>query len=335
MRQLSKFGPVVAAVACALLVVPPARADFQYGHVYVTHAGTGDPFTPIDTIYEIDPASGQVTPFLQYTNNRGLGGMAFTPDGSGLRVFRRSLNQILEVRSDASQSVVLSGSDGLAGPAGDNGLAYDRNRDLFAFNDGFDHITRFPQGNGPSQFFGSTLPGYGSIAFGASGDLYWGGANEISGPEGLVKRFTPDGQIHDFDAYDGPGTGRVQSLTGDSQGNLYVMTDENTGTIYKYPAENAALRQTLITGFQTSSGVLGISPDERTLFVGTNAFLFGVDLETGERTQLAQIPGDARVNGLVVYVPEPAPVFGTALLLIVATRRGFVAADRLHQGDRK
>ncbi|TWT43920.1 hypothetical protein RAS1_03220 [Phycisphaerae bacterium RAS1] len=335
MRQLRKFRPVVAAVALAfhlVMAAVAARAEFQYGHVYVTHAGTGDPFTPIDTIYEIDPASGQVSPFLQYTNNRGLGGMAFTPDGSGLRVFRRSLNQILEVRGDASQSVVLSGSDGLAGPAGNNGLAYDRNGDFFVFNDGFDDILRFPGGHGPPDQF-VPAPGYGSIAFGASGDLYWGGHDDGPQYDGLVLRIRPDGTTTYFDSF---GTRNVQSLTGDSVGNLYVMTDENTGTIYKYPAENPALRQTLRTGFGSFFGTLAVSPDLQTLYVGTSGgTLWGVDTTSGARRVVAAGDGFETFNAIAVYVPEPSSLLlaftGGALLSRV--RRSSRRQVTLTSGD--
>ena len=141
---------------------------------------------------------------------------------------------ILEFDSEGNFVIALDSSDGIAGPAKHNILAYDADGNFFVVNHSASNILRFPAGGGPATVFADIEDGIWNptgIAFAADGDLYFTseGANTNH-----ILRITPGGSASVFDAFD--LFTRPVTVTADTRGAVYVGL--GPGDILRYQTGN-------------------------------------------------------------------------------------------------
>ena len=279
---------------------PTALAQFTPGHVFLSQpsfemCGHGIP----DSIWEIDPETGEVTLFAELTGaDCGvISGLVVTPDGCGLRVSAARNNRILEFDAEGNWTVALDATDSISYPWGSNNLAYDRNGNFYVVNGGSRTILRFPADGGPGTVFADAADGVqggGPIAIASDGDLYY--ANRY------VLRILPNGEASLFDDYgnrDSP-----LNLSADSDGHLYVSL--GGGDVLKYVAGDAGSEMLLFSATDDLFlGVLAPVQGEKSLFaVGKiPPALFRIDTDGGEVTLVAPFPSG--VGGLygIAVVP--------------------------------
>ncbi len=286
-------GTLIAA--CVLLVLGSgARGQFTPGHVFVADIDekncTFPAFAGGDRIWEIDPATGNVTLFVELTAEQcGLfSGLAFTPDGSRLRA-SLSRGQIVELDSEANLSVVLDGADGISQPSA---LTYDADGNLYVLVVGGEGalsaglVLRFAQGGPPETVFANQQQGIffsrlGDMAFAADGDLY---VADILGNR--VLRIAPAGSVFVFDEFV-----RAHAVTADRGGHVYVGTD--LGEIFRYDAGDPGSKELLVDLRESTPFIfptMTMSPDDSRIYVET-VFkeLFAVDPVDGTVTTVATL----------------------------------------------
>jgi hypothetical protein len=298
-----------------------ARAQFVPGRVYISEPPAdlcgSFPGLPNDRIWEIDPQTGQVSLFVELSDELCgyLNGLAFTPDATGLRASNFFTNSILQFDGSANASVALNAADGINEPLGGNNIAYDAASNFYVENAGSTNILRFPADGGPATVFADVFDGVtgaGPIAFAPNGDLYLG--NEL----GQIWRVGPDGSSSLFDSF--VGSSGVLALTTDMAGNLFAL---GTGGVYRYQVGNPDSQQ-LIAPFMNLSGQtsMTMSPNQDSVYFAAGIHLYEIDAVTGAVSLLATLPveGPLAGSGIAVYVPEPA---GLALILcgILIVRR--------------
>ena len=303
---LSSLGLIVAVAA-------PLRADFIPGRIYVSAVNREGCFgPPNDRIYEFDPLTGNAREFSVLPNEwcGALNGLSFTPDASALRAAVFLPNVILELDGNANTRVALDVRNGLAGPLGWNGIAYDQQDRFYVVNFGNDTILRFPAGGGPAIVFGDRSDGVrgpGPITPAPNGDLYYAAAGLDD-----ILRFTGPGEAALFDTLP-PQTFGVDSLATDSSGNLFVLTVDG---LFRYDAGDPSSRRLLAElGGSPAFSAIALSPDEGTIYVADVNRIFSVDAQLGTVANLGFIdapPGLLVGGGIAVYVPEPS----TLILLL-------------------
>jgi sugar lactone lactonase YvrE len=289
-------GILAGLLAVVLGAGVAARGEFVPGHLYVSAFG-GKPacfeFGDPEAIIEIDPGTAEMRVFAHSDDHDmcSVSGLLFTPDGGRLLQLNWWYSQILSFSRDGSSEIYLDTSDGLNGPFGANGLAFDAGGDLYVA-DWNSRILRFPADGGPATVFADGqdgLRGGGALDFAPNGDLFYCGIDA----EGVI-RITPQGGASLFDPLPEPG-----SLGFDRAGNLFVTAGQvGVGpTIYRYDDADPDARRILAEGFVGWSGQpnpLTLSPDGSTVYYADGrGELYAIDADDGEVTYVGniQLPG--------------------------------------------
>ncbi len=336
---------LMALWALMTVVLPtPARGGgggFTPGHVFVSITSP-DPcdFGGSEGIAEIDPVTGAISLFADSDDGLCLvNGLRFTPDGSQL--YALNLGHLLPefdggwvqaFNPDGTSEVVLDASDGIFGPNGANGLAFDAHGNLYVVNAEVGTILKFPADGGPATVFADLtdgLAGRGALDFAPNGDLFYCGDFA-----GAIIRITPEGESSVFDTLPAPS-----SLVFDAHGNLFVGAGQaGVGTtFYRYDNGDPNSRRILAQGFKGQSGVpspVALSADGSVLYVvQANGFLFAIDAEDGTTTLVATIGSvlGGRPHGIAVYAPEPIPAtseWGILLMTLLLLTGGTLLLSR-------
>ena len=294
---------VVGALALGLSAhagEPPS--SFTPGHIFVSMAqfeGCFEPHDP-DRIWEVDPATGEVTLFVEIPAELcvGVSSLIFTPDGSRLRATFFDEYQVVEFTPDGSYTVVLDADDGILAPSGLNAMASDSDENFYVINRGLTEVWRFPAGgNAGTVFldFDDVAPtGAFGIAFASDGDMYC-----ATGccPSQLL-RISPEGEVFVFDEY-----GLFQSsetLTADGANNVYVGL--TFGDIVRYQAGEPDSTEVLVESTFEGQDPIVMSPDETRLYVLDAFRLYSVDVATGMTQLVATVPG---FGADLAVVPHP------------------------------
>ncbi|HEY3245559.1 MAG TPA: hypothetical protein VGM03_19625, partial [Phycisphaerae bacterium] len=280
------------------------------GHLYIASAppapcGHPDGFN--DRIYDVDPVTGLWQIFTIIPNGLCgiISGLAFTPDGTRLRTANYWTSQILEIDGDGNVTAVLGPPQGIAGPDGNNGLAYDAAGDFFVANSA--EILDFPAAGGTAIVFASPVLAPSSLAFAPNGDLY---AGHIDG----VTRFAPDGTGTPF----APFLGALVDVN--QSGDAFILAASG---LYRYPGGDPNMQMLLTPrGFLGTGDVsMALSPDEQSLYVANGGRLWSVDVGSGALTLLIN-SGTGWDDGMAVFVPEPGSlsVFFVVAVMLCRSR---------------
>src|SRR5262245_25612273 len=182
-RLLMVRNPFHAALLSVMLCVSvpsDAVAEFVPGRVYIADTSFENCNQPAphdrDLIWEVDPLTGAARVFSEIGPGScgTMYGLAMSPDGSALRAAMFYRNEIRAIDGDGNHSVALNGSDGIAGPAGSNGVAYDAAGNFYVSNENRT-ILRYPADGGPGEIFSNStlLTGASAIAPDLNGGLYY------------------------------------------------------------------------------------------------------------------------------------------------------------------
>ncbi|TWT43693.1 hypothetical protein RAS1_00920 [Phycisphaerae bacterium RAS1] len=296
-------------------------SEFVPGRVYAVSVGDrkscGMGGLEPDSLWEIDPATGAFRSIGYPGGCQGLGGAAFRPDGKAIRLTRYHRSDVLEMTPGGQSSVLYDLDDGIGGPQGSSSVAYDSDGNFYVSNFNADNIVRFPVDGGPSEVFTSSVGMSGSIAFAASGDLFWAGQTFIPNIRGQIMRARPDGSLSIFDVF--PSSSIVKSVTTDRFGNVFAYTTDNLGTLYRYSNEDPTTRQVLVSNFGFDVA-LTMSADHSLVYLGKGGFLYSADPSTGNPLLIGHREG-VRIDGLAVFVPEPWTATLVSILVVLAFPR--------------
>lgn len=294
--MVRKIRPIIKRVfACALLspaLVTPILGQFVPGHVFVSViSGEGCFNGDFNGILEIDPTTGEVNVFADIDDGLcDVTGLTFTPNGDRLLAmnygawFEGDLGNIQSFAANGTSTILLDESDGLAGPSGFNGIAYDREGNLYVVTGDNEFIMRYAP-DGTSEVFADAQDGVvfqGSIAIAPNGDVFF-----CSHRTDEVVRITPDGVGTLFDI----PPNRPWAITVDRQGNLYVGSASTD--IYRYEDAVAANREVLTPRFASVLRAIGLSLDQTILYVAASTIecgskaLIAIDIETRQNSLLA------------------------------------------------
>lgn len=282
-------------------------AEFIPGHVFVTRAPgkfcAAPEQTGADKIYEIDPATGVVSVFVELPVDqcKWLNGLTFTPDGQHLRAGSLITGSILEFDSEGNWEVVLGPEDGLHGPWGGNCITYDAAGNFYVADTGTAKLFQFPADGGPSVVLADYNDGIRermSIAFAADGDLYLspGGDGPVWQSEQFVLRFaTPSWIPSLFDPalssrIDGP-----RAVATDSAGYVYALMTL-WSPLYRYHQGDANSRELVAPNLNVYLTALAFSQDESRLYL--------VNLSESGHVQLSEL--DVRDGSLRAIAPLQA-----------------------------
>jgi DNA-binding beta-propeller fold protein YncE len=284
-----------------------AYADFVPGRVYLSYFQNDLESGP--RIMEFDPATGESRQFFRLENAKGpfhgLTGLAFTPNGAGLRTADSFYDRVLEIDADANDRVVLDGNDGLDSPSPLPGLAYAANGDFFVANSDTSQILRFPADGGAGQVF-ATAQRLGPIALGSDGIVYSGRSRGRD-----VYRYSSAGVPSPFDQL--PSGQEILSMATKPDGDLFVRT---VTSIFRYAGGEPSARVELAQVPTFLFASLALSPDGTQLYTERLYDLLSIDIQTGAITNLGMLPFVDRWYpgaGMAVYIPEPATGFQLAL----------------------
>jgi DNA-binding beta-propeller fold protein YncE len=296
------------------MTVFPARGQFVPGHIFVSdfpkEACLGPPYG-WDRVWEIDPETGEATLFAELAGEwcGRVTGLAFTPDGTRLRVLQSLASRVLELDSSGNPTVLYDSNNGIVGSYASNAMAFDWNGNFYVSI--YRRILRFAPGLDVAEVFADRENdglGFeaGPIAIGASGDLYFG--NSV-GVLNIILRFqgAHDGSV--FDVFDVRDT--IMSLAADSCGNLFANL-EIEGQILRYDSEDSSSKQVLVQDYpRFRITAMAVDPSERYLYVavGVTAEVVRVDVDTGDVSTIVTIPGAHLSRGIAV-VPFPGPTHG-------------------------
>ena len=267
--------PIAVALLTVAALAAPARGQFVPGDLYVSDAWTHN-------IYRVEPGTWTVTTFADSNDGLNVPSALLLSRQGTLLCSSFANSEILEFDSQGNGTVLYDSSDGLVGPFGENGLAYDAAGDLYVSDYLATQILRFPVGGGAATVFADSTDGIytpDGLAFAANGDLYV--ANRGSQ---RVLKIDATGSASVFDALpDDPYTIVIRG-----NGDIYVAT-YNTRTIYRYPGGDLAQRHVLAT-LSTNSGNPGmaLSLDGTTLYYTSNntGNLWVIDADSGTKTEV-------------------------------------------------
>jgi sugar lactone lactonase YvrE len=276
---MSRIASIVFAVVGVASLAAPARAQFVDGDLYVSGYA--------NAIYRVDPATWTVTTFADGSDGlNGVSASVLSPAGT-LLCSNYGNSTVMEFDSAGNGAVLYDSSDGLNGPFGENGLAYDANGDLYVSNISSNKIVRFPAGGGGSSVFADSADGIISpdgLAFAANGDLYVAnhGTHDV-----LV--FDPSGTAAVFDTL----PAQPYSIVIRGNGDIYVAT-YFAPSIYRYPGGDVAQRTLLadLTG-NASNPAIQFSLDETKLYFTSYSTgnLIEVDPDTGAQNEVIAAGG--------------------------------------------
>jgi sugar lactone lactonase YvrE len=333
---MSRITPILCAAVSIAALAAPARAQFVDGDLYVSSYSAGS----TSTIYRIDPATWTVTTFADGSDGLdGPSALLFSRQGT-LLCSSYYNSEVLEFDSQGIGTVLHDGSDGLVGPFGENGLAYDAAGDLYVSDYLAQQILRFPAGGGAATVFADPSDGIDrpdGLAFAANGDLYVANRDSFT-----VLKVDAAGAASVFDTL----TDNPFSIVIRDNGDIYVATDY-IPRIYRYPGGDAAQRYVLATMTRTGSNpAMALSLDGTTLYYTSigNGNLVVVDPDSGAMTEviaanglpgaiaIAVIPrlanwsnygsGLSGTNGVPFFTSQQDPVLGTTITIDVGNSRG-------------
>ncbi|MBL8881034.1 MAG: hypothetical protein JNG88_18110 [Phycisphaerales bacterium] len=239
-------------------------------------------------------------------NNSGL---AFTPDGGRLWVINLSTSTVIEFTPDGNGTVIYDAQDGLRGPFGGNGLAWDRAGNYFVANEYSQQILRFSPRGGPPDVLADRRDGIG----GGGGLALLPNRDALFASDDLL-RITPVGVVSIFDPFFSSSGVDARSLVVDQRHNVYVAAvhlQSQPGKVHIYPEGNADSRRVIAEGYSTYNWLsIALSEDETQLYVVDNLGLHAVDLATFQQRTLLGVPPDPNAlewgRGIAVYkAPRP------------------------------
>ena len=314
---------ILSVVVFLLSGMESARAEFIPGHIFVSdfankHCSGPFEIEPGDRIWEIDPATGEVSLFVELRDEwcGGIEALIFTPDGTKLRAAQRLRNRILEFDSEANPTILYDGSDGIAIPIGGNAMAYDKEGNFFV--SGFDRIVRFPAGSDISEIYADRVTdpliatGAGAIAVDASGDVYIG--RDTLG-SGRIVRFQGPHNGSLFETF--PQGVVVRSLISDSCGHLFAALDPFSTTdprqLLRYIAGDSNSEE-LLAEFLSVLVFAALDPSESVVYaIEYGGRVYQVSIDDGVVTPIIVGINGGRglVEGIgIAVVPVPDPPYG-------------------------
>ncbi|MBL8881092.1 MAG: SMP-30/gluconolactonase/LRE family protein, partial [Phycisphaerales bacterium] len=278
MRACTSMLLITMPLACAFAQSGPN--GFAPGSVFLTETGAEGCRAQRSWIREFDPLTGESWLIADYFDGLcGNSGLAFTPDGSQLRVINLTSDDILDFDSAGNGVIVYDYRVGLNGPFGGNGLVWDRDGNFFVANEYSQQILRFsPAGGRPTVLADQNdgITGGGGLAVLSNGDLLF--ANN------RLLRISPGGVVSVFDPYFAPTFPRARTIARSKDGIVYVgalLNEAPPGKIYRYTHENPASRELILEGFSSYNWMsIALSEDESVLYVVDNWSLYSVDLTT-------------------------------------------------------
>jgi sugar lactone lactonase YvrE len=287
---MSRIAPIVLAWVGFAALAAPARAQFVDGDLYVG--------SWLSTIYRVDPATWTVTTFADSSDGLvDVSALEFTPDGTTLLSSDYGAASVFAFDSSGNGTVLHDKNDGLKGPFGENGLAFDASGNLYVSDFVARSIFFFPAGGGAGSVFADTSDGIGNpdgLAFTAIGEL-------LVANRGMQNVLTIDAQGNAtvFDTLpDDPFTIVIRD-----DGDVYVGTYSSPERIYKYVGGDPAQR-TVFASFSNNQGnpVLQFSRDQTKLYFtsyGTGN-LIEVDADTAAWTEVIPPGGLPGANGIAI-----------------------------------
>jgi hypothetical protein len=318
---------IVFAVVGVASLAAPARAQFVNGDFYVSC----DP----DQILRVVPGTWSVSSFADQGDGlQWVSALEFTPDGTTLLCSDYNAVAVFAFDSAGNGTVLHDSSDGLKGPFGENGLAFDVSGNLYVSDYVARSIFFFPAGGGAGSVFADKSDGIinpDGLAFTASGDLLVANRGKFD-----VLQIDPQGNATVFDTLpDDPFTIVIRD-----NGDVFVGTYSSPERIYKYAGGDPAQR-TVFASFSNNQGnpVLQLSPDQTTLYYTSylTGNLIEIDADTAAWTEVIPaggLPGAiaiaivsashtaawsnygtglAGTNGVPVFTSQQDPVLGATI----------------------
>jgi sugar lactone lactonase YvrE len=314
---------------------PPGAAQFVPGDLYIgsdTH------------IYRIDPLTWKASTFADATDGlTSASSVAFSPLGT-LLCANFSPAEVFEFDSGGTGTVVLDASDGLSGPLGESGLAYDSLGDLYICDYLQDAIIMAPAGGGQPLVFADSSDGLSwpiGLSFSRDDVLY---IANCSGKNILTA--DTSGNVVEFDKV----PDRPFSVAVRRNGDVYALTWDAPGTtVYRYPGGDATQRAVLAF-FPTlfGGGAIQLSLDDASLYLTSYGAgnLVVIGAESGAYSEViapggliapaaitiagsqfraswsnygAGLPG---TSGVPSFAPQADPILGTSLSVILSNSYG-------------
>lgn len=313
-----------AFVLAGLLGVQTAAADFVPGRLYISAPvieGCHSPIPGHDLIYEFDPQTGGYSVFATIPDELcEISGLAFTPDGSKLRISSFYSSSILELDGNGGITKVLGPQNGIAGPYGSNNIGYDTAGNFYVGNNGPNTILKFAPGATTGQVLATQaqgIYGWGALDIAPDGDVYY-----IEGTEKKVFRIPPGGEpslfASNFSVYG------IYSLAVDSAENVYALTPD---AVYRFAGGDPNKGAMLATVTNFYGGSITLSSDERFIYAARSGLtdnIFEIDVTTGMTQVIGSIPYNGQNYlgaGMTVYLPEPASVLMFSIVACACSRR--------------
>ena len=173
---------------CVLAQVEFAAGEFVPGHIYlVAREAEVCELGGEEWIVDVDPETGEFEVFAHSESDPGIcaiTGVRFTPDGRRLLALNYGFILVQDVggvqsfQPDGQSETILDERDGMSGPHGHNGLAFDGIGDLYVVNSDNSSILRVPADGSPSSVFATGLDGIfgsGALEIALNGDLFYAG----------------------------------------------------------------------------------------------------------------------------------------------------------------
>lgn len=326
--MVQKIKPMIDRVAlsamlCAYLSAKSALAQFVPGHIFVVHptfnfCETDDDGVPIDeeTIYEMNPETGESRVFAKMPRELcgGLGSPVVSPDGKKLRVSSSFLGIIWEFDAQANRTVALDSSDGVYGPGGCNGSAYDKEGNFYTSNSPYE-ILRFPAGGGPpiviANYWEDGVLYPNSLSVGPDGEVY-----AIAGTnKDTLYYVSPDGHVLIFDSIPHPSR-YLESVVVNDYGDVYLRQSD-FGAIFRYSSGGAESREVFPLQCGVPGGIcvhtLTLSPDRNSIYASASSYpVVSIDPEIASFNVVVASPSVGSTCGLAV-VPFRADVDGNGV----------------------
>jgi len=254
-----------------------AQTSFTRGHIFVAvKEPEACDFGGREWIVEIEPNTGDSWVFAD--SDDGLcvvSGLRFTPDGTKLLAANAGhLSPVSDggwiqaFNPDGSSEIILDQNDGLARPYGANALAFSMEGNLYLLTGHNFNLLKLSGSSGSATVFADASDGVdsrGALDFAPNGDLFYGRGDAIL-------RFSPNGVSQPFDI-----AGHM-SLVVDQMGNIFAA---GGGSVFRYDCENALSEHTIATDFSPFAAALAVSPDGRTVYLGSIGSVYGIDAVSG------------------------------------------------------
>jgi hypothetical protein len=280
---------VVGLLVVCFALASPARAQFQRGDLYVAEWP--------DKIVRVQPGTWSVTPFADAGDRlNGVSAVTFSPSAQ-LICSDFHVGKLLSFDAFGNASVLHDRSDGLSGPYGESGLAFDASGGLYVADFNLQAIRYFPADGGPASLLADATEGVvfpDGLAVAPNGNVIVGNRNAKN-----LLQIAPTGEATVFDLLPDDAF----SIVVRSNGDFYVACGL-APKIYRYPGGDASQRQ-LLASFPRNSGnpALQFSPDESTLYFTSYATgnLVTIDPDSGASVEVIPPQGIPNAISIGVY----------------------------------